>query len=203
MSVAPLRSLGVEPALAAKGGRLMEPDDPEPVPQGERHAGLEELDRLMAEGEREIAEQEADPQGGRFEEFDRLIEREFAEQKEDPKGERFLKEFDRLTAPSGRGQEKRRKGHRSRRKDCRQKAIPKPGFIPDDARIVAAKAEPDTFKALHSSGLLYAALKRYGWDAARVDDALDWLAPRFRQARPAWSATCGNSAELHRFLRKH
>ena len=143
-----MRPVRVERLLEAKGGRLMVPDDPEPVPQGEQHAGLAELDRLMAEGERELAEQEADPQGGQFEEFDRLIEREFAEQKEDPKGERFLKKLDRLTAPSGRGQEKRRKAHRSRQKVCGGKAISKPAFIPDDARIAAARTEPDTFNAV-------------------------------------------------------
>jgi len=63
--------------------------------------------------------------------------------------------------------------------------------------------EPDTFRALHGSGLLRQALRLFGWDAARAAEAVSWMAPRFRSLRPSASATCSDDRGLAAFLRKH
>jgi hypothetical protein len=63
--------------------------------------------------------------------------------------------------------------------------------------------EPDTFRALHGSGLLRQALRLFGWDAARAAEAVSWMAPRFRRLRPTSSRTCSDPETLAAFLRKH
>ena len=63
--------------------------------------------------------------------------------------------------------------------------------------------EPDTFRALHGSGLLRQALRLFGWDHAQSGEAVSWMAPRFRGLRPSSSATCSDDRGLAAFLRKH
>jgi hypothetical protein len=63
--------------------------------------------------------------------------------------------------------------------------------------------EPDTFRALHESGLLRQALPLFGWDPAQSGEAVQWMAPRFRGLRSASSATCSDPETLAAFLRKH
>jgi len=63
--------------------------------------------------------------------------------------------------------------------------------------------EPDTFRALHGSGLLRQTLRQFGWEAALAADGAAWMAPRFRALRPSSSATCSDPETLAAFLRKH
>jgi hypothetical protein len=77
---------------------------------------------------------------------------------------------------------------------------PAPSDVPDPERW---RREPDTFRALHESGLLRRALREHGWDAGKAGEAVQWMAPRFRTLRPASSATCSDGRGLAAFLRKH
>lgn len=63
--------------------------------------------------------------------------------------------------------------------------------------------EPDTFRALHESGLLRRALREHGWDAGKAGEAVSWMAPRFRALRPSSSATCSDDRGLAAFLTRH
>ena len=72
--------------------------------------------------------------------------------------------------------------------------------ITDTARWLR---ESDTFKVLHESGLLYRVLREFRWDASRVEEAVEWAAPRLRRLRPASSATCSDDRTLAAFIRKH
>jgi hypothetical protein len=74
---------------------------------------------------------------------------------------------------------------------------------PDGADPTRWLRGPDTFRALHGSGLLRQALRLFGWDAAQSGEAVSWMAPRFRTLRPASSATCSDGRGLAAFLRKH
>ncbi len=64
-------------------------------------------------------------------------------------------------------------------------------------------SEPDTFRVLHGSGLLRRALREHGWNPSRVDEAVEWAAPRLRSLRPSSSATCSDDKTLAAFLKKH
>ena len=77
---------------------------------------------------------------------------------------------------------------------------PAPSDVPDPARWLR---EPDTFRTLHESGLLRRALREHGWDAGKVGEAVQWMAPRFRALRPSSSATCSDDRGLAAFLRRH
>jgi hypothetical protein len=72
--------------------------------------------------------------------------------------------------------------------------------ITDTARWLR---EPDTFRVLRDSGLLYRVLREFGWDESRVGKAVEWAAVRLRRLRPASSATCSDDSTLTKFLRKH
>ncbi len=72
--------------------------------------------------------------------------------------------------------------------------------ITDTARWLR---EPDTFRVLHDSGLLYRVLREFGWDVSRAGEAVEWAAPRLRRLRPASSATCSDDNTLAAFIRKH
>ncbi len=73
----------------------------------------------------------------------------------------------------------------------------------DNTDAARWRREPDTFRALHESGLLRRALREHGWNPSRVDEAVEWAAPRLRSLRPASSATCSDDKALTAFLRKH
>jgi len=72
--------------------------------------------------------------------------------------------------------------------------------ITDTARW---RREPDTFRVIHDSGLLYCVLREFGWDESRVGKAVEWAAVRLRRLRPTSSATCSDDNTLTAFLRKH
>lgn len=75
--------------------------------------------------------------------------------------------------------------------------------MPDITDTVCWLREPDTFRVLRDSGLLYRVLREFGWDVSRVEEAVEWAAPRLRILRPASSATCSDHGRLTAFIRKH
>jgi len=78
-----------------------------------------------------------------------------------------------------------------------------PQATPDNIDPKRWLREPDTFRALHDSGLLRRALREHGWEASRVEEAVRRTMPRLRRLRPASSATCSDDESLAAFLRKH
>jgi len=102
----------------------------------------------------------------------------------------------RVVRPSGRDTTAGERGSTS----ARHVRKPAPSDGADPTRWLR---EPDTFRALHGSGLLRQALRLFAWDAALAAEAVSWMVPRFRRLRSASSRTCSDPETLAAFLRKH
>ncbi len=102
----------------------------------------------------------------------------------------------RIMRPSGGASTEGKRGSTS----ARHVRKPAPSDGADPTRWLR---EPDTFRALHGSGLLRQALRLFGWDPAQSGEAVSWMVPRFRALRPASSATCSDGRGLADFLTRH